>query len=87
MERGHSVVTTVRTQEKAAKIKEQYNGKYADNLSFAIVPDIAQPGAFDEAVKSDPPFEAVLHTASPFHFNVTDVQKVRLLITHCKGCH
>jgi nucleoside-diphosphate-sugar epimerase len=75
LERGHSVVTTVRTQEKADKIKEQYP-KYADKLSFAIVPDIAQPGAFDEAVKSDPPFEAVLHTASPFHFNVTDVQKV-----------
>jgi nucleoside-diphosphate-sugar epimerase len=28
--------------------------------------------AFDQAVVSDPPFEAVVHTASPFHFNVTD---------------
>lgn len=37
--------------------------------------DIAQPDAFSEAVKSDPPFEAVIHTASPFHYNVTDVQK------------
>ena len=37
--------------------------------------DIAQEDAFDEAVKSDPPFEAVLHTASPFHFNVTDPKK------------
>ena len=24
---------------------------------------------------SDPPFEAVIHTASPFHFNVTDTKK------------
>lgn len=24
---------------------------------------------------SDPPFEAVIHTASPFHFNFEDVQK------------
>lgn len=40
-----------------------------------LVEDIAQPGAFDEAIKSDPPFEAVIHTASPFHFNVTDIQK------------
>lgn len=73
---GHSVVTTVRTQEKADKIKESYKS-YADNgqLSFAIVPDIAKEDAFDQAVISDPPFEAVLHTASPFHFNVTDVQK------------
>ncbi|KAL9011086.1 MAG: hypothetical protein Q9180_009228, partial [Flavoplaca navasiana] len=32
-------------------------------------------GAFDEAVKSDPPFEWVIHTASPFHFNITDTKK------------
>lgn len=31
--------------------------------------------AFDKAVISDPPFEAVIHTASPFHFNVTDTKK------------
>jgi nucleoside-diphosphate-sugar epimerase len=77
LEHGHSVVTTVRTQDKADKIKASYQ-KYVDKglLGFAIVPDIAQEGAFEKAVVSDPPFEAVLHTASPFHFNVTDVQKV-----------
>ncbi|KAF2000045.1 NADPH-dependent methylglyoxal reductase-like protein GRE2 [Amniculicola lignicola CBS 123094] len=76
LKRGHSVVTTVRTQAKADKIKEAYKGLYEKGqLDFAIVPDIAQEGAFDQAVVSDPPFEAVLHTASPFHFNVTDVQK------------
>jgi nucleoside-diphosphate-sugar epimerase len=77
LKRGHSVVTTVRTQEKADKIKADNKGAVnSGQLSFAIEPDIAQEGAFDEAVISDPPFEAVLHTASPFHFNVTDVQKV-----------
>lgn len=40
-----------------------------------IVEDIAKEGAFEKAVKSDPPFEAVIHTASPFHFNVTDTKK------------
>ncbi|KAH7380151.1 NADPH-dependent methylglyoxal reductase-like protein GRE2 [Pyrenochaeta sp. MPI-SDFR-AT-0127] len=76
LKRGHSVVATVRTQEKADKIKAEYQS-YADKgqLDFVLVPDIAQPNAFDQAVISDPPFEAVLHTASPFHFNVTDVQK------------
>lgn len=69
-------MTTVRTQEKADKIKAEYKTAVdAGQLGFAIVPDIAQEGAFDKAVVSDPPFEAVLHTASPFHFNVTDVQK------------
>lgn len=37
--------------------------------------DIAQPDAFEKAVISDPPFEAVIHTASPFHYNVTDSKK------------
>ncbi|OAL49492.1 NAD(P)-binding protein [Pyrenochaeta sp. DS3sAY3a] len=76
LKRGHSVVTTVRSQEKADKLKAEYQS-YADKgqLSFAIVPDIAKEDAFDQAVISDPPFEVVLHTASPFHFNVTDVQK------------
>lgn len=79
LKRGHSVVTTVRTQEKADKIKAEYKSHVDKGLlDFAIVPDIAQEGAFDQAVISDPPFEAVLHTASPFHFNVTDVYKVSI---------
>ncbi|THY96063.1 NAD(P)-binding protein [Aureobasidium pullulans] len=75
LEHGHSVVTTVRSQEKANKIKEAHPDASEKQLSFAIVEDIAQEGAFDKAVVSDPPFEAVIHTASPFHFNVADVQK------------
>jgi nucleoside-diphosphate-sugar epimerase len=69
------VVTTVRSQEKANKIKEAHSSYGKDKLDTVIVPDIAQEGAFEEAVISKPPFEAVIHTASPFHFNVTDVQK------------
>jgi len=71
----HSVVTTVRSQSKADKIKEA-NTKYdKSKLSFAIVEDISKAGAFEEAVKSDPPFEAVIHTASPFHFKAEDLQR------------
>ncbi|KAK3724080.1 methylglyoxal reductase (NADPH-dependent) gre2 [Vermiconidia calcicola] len=75
LERGHSVVTTVRSQEKADKIKDAHPNVGKDKLDFSIVEDIAQQGAFDKAVVSDPAFEVVIHTASPFHFNVTDVQK------------
>ena len=71
----HSVVTTVRSQEKADGIKKAYPNVSKDQLDFAIVPDVEPAGAFDEAIVSDPPFEAVIHTASPFHFNVTDVKK------------
>ena len=31
--------------------------------------------AFDKAVISDPSFEAVIHTASPYHFNAKDVKR------------
>ncbi|KAL8948740.1 MAG: hypothetical protein Q9222_005093, partial [Ikaeria aurantiellina] len=72
---GHSVVTSVRSEQKAQMIRDTFPNYSKDKLDFAIVPDIAQEGAFDEAVKSNPPFEWVLHTASPFHFNVTDTKK------------
>ncbi|KAI9651859.1 MAG: methylglyoxal reductase (NADPH-dependent) gre2 [Alyxoria varia] len=75
LKNGHSVVTTVRSQEKAEGIKAAHPNIPKSSLDFTIVEDIAQPDAFNEAVKSDPPFEAVVHTASPFHFNATDVQK------------
>ena len=72
---SHSVVTTVRSQSKADKIKEAHSQYGKDKLDFAIVEDIAQADAFNNAVKSDPPFEAVIHTASPFHYNAQDIQK------------
>ena len=71
----HSVVTTVRSQEKADGIKKAYPKVTKDQLDFTIVPDIESAGAFDKAVVSDPPFEAVIHAASPFHFNITDIKK------------
>ncbi|KAL3455579.1 NAD(P)-binding protein, partial [Aspergillus heterothallicus] len=75
LKRGHSVVTTVRSQEKADQIKTSHPGVSKENLDFVIVPEISAPGAFDKAVVSDPPFEAVIHTASPFHFRVQDLKK------------
>lgn len=75
LEHKHSVVTTVRSQAKADKVAAAHPKAGKDQLDFAIVEDVAQEGAFDKAVVSNPPFDAVIHTASPFHFNVTDVQK------------
>jgi len=66
----------VRSQEKADKIADSYPEAVAEKkLDFAIVEDIAKEGAFDKIVAAGLPFEYVIHTASPFHFNVTDVQK------------
>ena len=41
--------------------------RYGDRLSFAEVPDIEAPGAFDQVVKN---IDGVIHTASPFHYPV-----------------
>jgi len=60
---------------KGKKILSNHPDVPSSQLSYVIVEDIAKENAFDEAVKSDPPFEAVLHTASPFHFNVQDPKK------------
>lgn len=75
MEQGYSVVTTVRSEAKARTVKDAHPNVSQGKLDFAIVEDIAQEGAFDEAVKADPPFEIVIHTSSPFHFNIRDVKK------------
>lgn len=69
------MVTTVRSTSKAEGIRKAHPNYGTDKLDFAIIPDVSQANAFDEAVISDPPFEAVIHTASPFHFNVTDIKK------------
>ena len=74
-ETSHEVVTTVRSDDKGQRILEAHPNVPKSKLSYVIVKDIAQEGAFDEAVKSHPPFEAVVHTASPFHFNITDRKK------------
>ncbi|KAI1762551.1 NAD dependent epimerase/dehydratase [Hypoxylon sp. FL1150] len=71
LQRGYEVVTTVRSETKASQIKSKYPGA---KLTVAIVPDIAQPGAFDDVIASHPDLEYVQHTASPFHYKWTDAK-------------
>lgn len=65
----------MRSESKASAIKEAHPDIPKERLDFVIVEDIAVEGAFDKAVVSDPPFEVVIHAASPFHFKVTDIKK------------
>ncbi|PYH82076.1 ketoreductase [Aspergillus uvarum CBS 121591] len=73
---NHTVVTTVRSAEKGEIILSSYPESSKGQLSYVVVPDIAQEGAFDKVVVSDPPFDAVLHTASPFHFQFQDPKEL-----------
>jgi nucleoside-diphosphate-sugar epimerase len=66
----------VRSAEKGEKILAAYPESSKGQLSFVVVPDIAQEGAFDQVVISEPPFDAVLHTASPFHFRFQDPKEL-----------
>lgn len=72
---GHHVVFTARSDAKAQRLMSNHAGLPRHQLNYVVVKDIAQEGAFDHAVKYDPPFEAVLHTASPFHFHPVDYKR------------
>ncbi|KAF5585062.1 aldehyde reductase II [Fusarium pseudoanthophilum] len=74
LDRGRSVVATVRSQAKADHIKSTYFDVPSSRLDFAIVEDISVKNAYDEVMKSAP-FEAVIHTASPFLLSGDDIKK------------
>jgi nucleoside-diphosphate-sugar epimerase len=81
LSRGHSVVTTVRSQEKGEKILAAHPSRRKDILNYVLVPDMSKSGSFNEAVVSSPPFEAVIHTASPYHFKANTEAEIKDLIT------
>lgn len=69
------MVTSVRTEEKGQVLKKSFSNAKKGQLDYVVVKDVAVEGAFDNVIKSDPPFEIVIHTSSPFHGNVKDVKK------------
>lgn len=69
---GHIVVGSVRSAEKGDNLKKLLQSK---KFTYEVVPDIVPKGAFDEALKKNPQIEYFLHTASPFTFDVTDIEK------------
>jgi nucleoside-diphosphate-sugar epimerase len=72
---SHTVVTTVRSQDRASRIRALHPSLPKDQLDFAIVPDIARHRCFDSVFQSNVGFDAVIHTASPNVRSCTDVQK------------
>ncbi|OAA70364.1 dihydroflavonol-4-reductase [Cordyceps fumosorosea ARSEF 2679] len=78
--KGHTVITTVRTQAKADTLAAAYPDLVsAGRLAVEPVGDIAVPTAFDAVLAAHGPrLSAVLHTASPFHYDFTDPQAALL---------
>ena len=65
---SYSVRAIVRSQSKADQVIKDFP-KAGASLDFGIVPDITAPHSFDSVVQSQPPFDAVIHTASPYLYS------------------
>ncbi|KAG8951125.1 methylglyoxal reductase (NADPH-dependent) gre2 [Tulasnella sp. 424] len=79
LDKGYSVVGTVRSDSKGEKLKELFKN-YNDKFSYVIVEDISKDGAFDKAVVG---VDAVQHLASPVTFGADDPQD--LIVPALKG--
>lgn len=72
LSRGWKVRFTVRSEEKAKKILEAHL-ESKDLLDYVIVPDISASNAYKDVFDNGgDALEAIIHTASPFHFDFTD---------------
>ncbi|KAK6071352.1 NADPH-dependent methylglyoxal reductase GRP2-like protein 3 [Seiridium cupressi] len=71
---GHSVRGIVRSASKAFQLQASpvFSSYPSSKLDFAVVPDMTIPGAFGQVLMSEPPFDWVIHTASPFNYRNAD---------------
>lgn len=65
---------TVRSRAKGESVVKD-TGVNPGAASYSIVDDITREDVFDETFSSNPPFDAVIHTASPFHYGPADPKK------------
>lgn len=72
---GYKVIGTVRSVEKGEAMKKNFN----KNFDYEILKDLGVDGAFDELLKKHKEAKYFLHTASPFAFDVQDIEKDLLL--------
>jgi saccharopine dehydrogenase-like NADP-dependent oxidoreductase len=73
VQRNYEIITTVRSEDKAAQIRNAHpNAK----ITVVLVPDIAQPDAFDEVVKV-PGLDIVLHSK---HYSRSEIRSSKLTI-------
>ncbi|KAF8601879.1 NAD-P-binding protein [Ceratobasidium sp. AG-I] len=63
LERGYTVVGSVRSEKKGAELAKLYT-QHRGRFSYVVVPDIVKPGAFDQVIKEGN-FDGVAHAASP----------------------
>lgn len=74
LQSGYSVRCVVRSSAIADRVRCNFP-QYKSRLDFAVVSNVVEPGSYDAAVKSDLPFDYVIHSASPFWFRGNSSQK------------
>ncbi|KFY95349.1 hypothetical protein V500_02826 [Pseudogymnoascus sp. VKM F-4518 (FW-2643)] len=72
LSKGFSVRSVVRSQAKLDQMRKDFPGYSNSQLDFALVPNITAPGAYEKAVVSTPPFDTVIHAASPFLYRIVN---------------
>ncbi|SMN22756.1 similar to Saccharomyces cerevisiae YOL151W GRE2 3-methylbutanal reductase and NADPH-dependent methylglyoxal reductase (D-lactaldehyde dehydrogenase) [Maudiozyma saulgeensis] len=78
LEQNYKVIGSARSQAKIDALTAQFGNN--PNLTMVVVPDVAKLDAFHDAFKTyGKDIKYVLHTASPFRFDVTDVEKELLI--------
>lgn len=83
IQRGHSVVGTVRSKSKADQLYSLFPS-YKTALSFAYIPNIEVSGCWDEVIKSTS-FDYVIHTASPYSTTIAGTDLLKPAIEGTKG--
>lgn len=68
-------MASVRSKAKADQIRRGYPEVPSSRLDFVVVDDFLREHAFRDALKTTPPFEAVIHTASPFHLQPGSIDR------------
>ena len=78
LDQNYKVIGSVRSTEKGDHLKNViFKG---GDFNYEIVKDISDPTAFDHVFeKHGKDIKVVLHTASPVHFNTTDIEKDLLI--------
>ncbi|KAI5968025.1 GRP2 [Candida margitis] len=76
IEAGYKTIGSVRSEEKGEHLKSLLKsaGLKSELFNYVVVKDIGAKGAFDEALKAHPDVTVFLHTASPFTFEVHNVE-------------
>ncbi|EGW34845.1 uncharacterized protein SPAPADRAFT_57937 [Spathaspora passalidarum NRRL Y-27907] len=72
IDKNYIVIGSVRSPVKGDELVANIN---SPNFSYVVVPDIGVSGAFDEALKAHPEVTVFVHTASPFRFDISDIEK------------